>query len=140
MHEVAMALSVIRIAKKVGRESHLEQIRKIVIRKGALSGILEEAFLFAFESLKDERLEEEKTDNIEANEIECTFPKQDVPKLKLLKEAQIEFINLENSTECLACHRHFKLERYKKACPYCGGKDLYYPSAYDFFVESIEGE
>lgn len=115
MHEVAMALSVIQIVKETAEVNHLKQVSKIMIRRGALSGILEESFLFAFESLKNENS-------------------------RLLKTTQIEFTNLEADATCLICHQQFKLGRYKKACPYCGGKELYYPSAYDFFVESIEGE
>lgn len=115
MHEVTMALSVIQIAWETAKANHLKQIYKIIIRRGALSGILEDAFLFAFESLKDENSE-------------------------LLKMTEIEFNHLEADAVCLSCQQQFKLERYKKACPYCGGKELHYSSVYDFFVESIEGE
>ncbi len=115
MHEVAMALSVIQMVKEVAEVNHLKQVSKIMIKRGVLSGILEESFLFAFECLKNE-------------------------SSGLLKMTQIEFTHLEVDVVCLVCRQQFKLDRYKKVCPYCGGKELYYPSAYDFFVESIEGE
>lgn len=118
MHEVAMALSVIRIVTKAGRENHFRQIRKIVVRRGEYSGILEEAFLFAFDHLKGLKSEE----------------------APLLSNAKIEFVNAQAVAECMTCHKQFELERYKKTCPYCQGKKLLYSCNYDFYVESIEGE
>lgn len=111
-----MALRVIQIAKEAGKEHNLTKIHKVTIRKGEFSGILEEAFVFAFDSLK-------------ANGPEV-----------LLKAAEVKFTNVETVAECMTCGERFSLERQKKLCPYCKGHMLSYPFAYDFFVESIEGE
>lgn len=117
MHELTIALSVIRIVEEVGHANDLKHIHKIIIRKGELSGILEDAFLFAFESLRDSALEKD-----------------------YLEGTKIEFVSVQAIGECMNCHSKFKLDRYEKRCPYCKGEDIYYDSDYDFFVESIEGE
>lgn len=118
MHEVAMALSVIHIVEQAAKENHLTKIQKISIRKGEFCGILEDAFSFAFDNLKGGQ--------------SGSNP--------LLKDARLEFIMAESIAECMNCHARFELQRYKKVCPFCGGVMLSYPEAYDFFVESIEGE
>ena len=118
MHEVAMALSVVQIAKQVARENHLTHIHKIVVRKGELCDILEDAFLFAFESLKSDSLQGDYD----------------------LKDTKIEIKKVEATAKCKVCHKAFKLNRYKKKCPYCKAEEIDYWAMYDFFVENIEGE
>lgn len=115
MHELSIALSVIRIVEKVACANNLKHIHKIIIRKGELSGVLEDSFLFAFESLGG------------YTEVD-------------LKDTKIEFVSVQAIGECMKCHSKFKLNLYNKRCPYCKDENIYYHSVYDFVVESIEGE
>ncbi len=95
MHEVSIALNLLDIVTEECRKQGFHSIDSINLRIGRASGIMPEALLFAFETVKAESIAEAAKQNIE--------------------EAPV-------SGKCASCLNAFSVaEDYVLACPLCGG-------------------
>ncbi|WP_018110616.1 hydrogenase maturation nickel metallochaperone HypA [Thermus igniterrae] len=51
MHEVGLAQELVRLAEEAARQHGASRVRRLGLRLGALSGVVEEALRFAFEAV-----------------------------------------------------------------------------------------
>jgi hydrogenase nickel incorporation protein HypA/HybF len=93
MHEFGLAESTLNIAMERARAQGAEHIHAISLRIGALAGVVEEAFTFAFECLADGTIAQGAKLSIEHVPISCY---------------------------CSACAREFETRSFSYRCPDCG--------------------
>jgi hydrogenase nickel incorporation protein HypA/HybF len=95
MHEVAIAESLLNVAIDNCTKSGHARITGIQVLIGKASGVMPEALLFAFDSMKPDTI---------------------------AQDAVLEIIEVPLGGHCSSCRRDFEVEeRYVLACPHCGG-------------------
>lgn len=58
MHEVGLAQELVRLAEEAARQHGASRVRRLGLRLGALSGVVEEALRFAFLAVREGTLAE----------------------------------------------------------------------------------
>ena len=97
MHELSIAQSIIETVLREKQEKHLPEVKSIVLRIGALSGVVPEALQFGYDALII-----------------------DTPLAQT--ELKIEHIPVQG--QCKQCGREFEVQDFFFACPHCGSGDL----------------
>lgn len=93
MHELAIAESILTSVEQEIERRQLPAVQKIVVRVGALSGVVPEALQFSFEAIR--------TDTA-------------------LAETRLEIEWVDVHGFCRSCGREFDVEDLLFACPICG--------------------
>ncbi|MCC6730403.1 MAG: hydrogenase maturation nickel metallochaperone HypA [Chthonomonadales bacterium] len=93
MHEISLMASLLETAERSAREAGAERICSLRVRVGALSGVVAEAFEFAFQALRDRTM---------------------------AREAVIEIEHVAARCRCGGCGGEFEPASPIYACPRCG--------------------
>ena len=116
MHELAIAESIVDIVIKAKVDQHLDGIRAVGVRIGALTDVVPEALEFGFEAIiKDTDLEG------------CDLKIERIPP----------------RGDCLTCERQIEVEDFIFICPHCGSRDLNITQGQELeiaFIEVDDGE
>ncbi len=113
MHEMAIAQSVLDIAKQEGYRHGLRRISMIRLQVGALAAVVPDSLKFCFEMLS--------RDTIAAGAV-----------------LQIESVPVV--ARCSACRELFEVENHVFLCPQCDEPALELVSGRELSLTSIEGE
>jgi hydrogenase nickel incorporation protein HypA/HybF len=110
MHELSIVMSIIDIATKQMENAHATAIEEIELEIGALSGIEENSFEFAW--------------------------KQAIRNTPLQNAARI-IHKPEGVATCLDCMIDFSIQQLYDACPVCGGHFLNIKKGKELKVKSL---
>lgn len=113
MHELSLAIEIITIVQDEMSKRHLNEVKAVGIRLGALSGVDPEALTFGFET--------------------ATI---DTPQsgAKLI----IERIPVQG--RCRSCKKDFQVEEFIFMCPYCCSTDMEITQGEELDVAYLVGE
>ena len=92
MHELGIAESVLNAALEAARKNGAAKVEVVRLRVGALSGVVEEALTFAFESLAEDTPAQGAQLLVEAVPVTCY---------------------------CVPCAQEFEAPRFSYRCPVC---------------------
>jgi hydrogenase nickel incorporation protein HypA/HybF len=93
MHEVSIALSLLDIVEKKCREEGYQRVESVSVRVGKASGVLPEAFSFAWEAVK---------------------------KDTIARDSRLTLNLIPVGGTCVACGAHFETENtFLTECPFC---------------------
>ncbi len=93
MHELSLMQDTLILATQQARQAGGQRIHRVMMRVGALSGVVSEALVFAFDVLK--------TDSIAAD---ATLEIEPVPVVCYCAECGQEFTPPDLICECPRCH------------------------------------
>ncbi|NLI29214.1 MAG: hydrogenase maturation nickel metallochaperone HypA [Nitrospiraceae bacterium] len=114
MHEVAIAESLLNVAIDNCTKSGHARITGIQVLIGKASGVMPEALLFAFDSMKPDTI---------------------------AQDAVLEIIEVPLGGHCSSCRRDFEVEeRYVLACPHCGGVQYSLVKGRELSISEMEVE
>jgi hydrogenase nickel incorporation protein HypA/HybF len=111
MHEIGLVQSTLELAHKAARESGATRIHVLRLRVGALTGVVPEAFEFAFEALRRGTLAEQATLEIEtiparsfcsvcrsefaSDDLIYSCPRCATPSAELRSGLELELVSME---------------------------------------------
>jgi hydrogenase nickel incorporation protein HypA/HybF len=110
MHELTIAQNILEIAEETLAKSEFSRVVKVVIDLGELSGVDEQALLFA---------------------LECLTPKT------VLENAGIEVNRIEARMKCRECFLEFRPSEIFDICPHCGSPAPDIVSGKELSVKSL---
>lgn len=113
MHEVSIMENAMKIVREKAKENDLNNISKITIKIGKLSGVLPEALEFAF---------------------------QVISKGTIAQGAELLIEKVDASAMCDVCGITFEIDHFNKLCPNCNKFSTNILSGYELYVNTIEGE
>ncbi len=111
MHELSIALGIVKIAEQEARKAGVRQVKKITLDIGHLAGVEFEALDFAWPlAVKD----------------------------TVLEGAERVINKIAGQARCLECDKHYALHHLYDGCPYCGSyfKDIM--KGKELLVRSLE--
>ena len=112
MHEVSIALSLLKIAEQHCKSNGYKGIESIAVKIGKASGVMPDALLFAFDAVKHGTLAERALLTIE-----------EIPV----------------SGYCHGCKSYFYIdERFVLCCPKCGGTTFSLESGRELDITELE--
>ena len=112
MHEVSIALSLLDIVEKKCREAGYHSIDSVRVRVGKASGVLPEAFAFAFEAAK---------------------------KDTIARNAKFFIDVIPLGGFCSGCGRDFEMETtYILECPFCASASFKIQKGYELEVVDLD--
>jgi len=97
MHELSIANSIVETVLREMQKKQLPEIKSIVLRIGALSGVVPDALQFGYDALVI-----------------------DTP----LAQTQLKIELIPVQGKCNHCQRRFEVQDFVFACPHCGSGDL----------------
>ncbi len=110
MHEVSIALSILKIAEDELAKNPGRAISRIHLQIGVLSGVVADSLLFA--------LEVSQSDGV-------------------LKHAEIVLDPIKALAQCPECNHEFEVEDYFGVCPQCENSRYDIISGRDLIIKSI---
>ncbi|HMK43273.1 MAG TPA: hydrogenase maturation nickel metallochaperone HypA [Dissulfurispiraceae bacterium] len=114
MHEVSIAQSLLDVAVENCRTNGFSTIKHVRVLIGKASGVMPEALLFAFDSLKEDTI---------------------------ARKADLEIVEVPLRGECRECGKSFETEeRYVLSCPHCGSVEYTLSSGRELTVADLEVE
>ncbi|AWI04990.1 hydrogenase maturation nickel metallochaperone HypA [Clostridium drakei] len=113
LHEISIMESTIDIVLKKAEECNFKIIRKVTLKIGELSGVMDEALNFAFSELKN---------------------------YSILKDAELCIDKIKARAYCKNCDINYDIDHFNKLCPICGGFSSKIITGYELYLYSIEGE
>lgn len=114
MHEVSIAESLLDVAVDNCRQSGHTRINSIQVLIGKASGVMPEALLFAFDSMKEDTI---------------------------ARDATLDIVEVPLRGHCNVCGKDFEVEdRYVLACPNCGGLQYTVSSGRELKIAEMEVE
>ncbi len=114
MHEVSIAESLLDVAVDNCRQSGYAKITGIQVLIGKASGVMPEALLFAFDSMKEDTI---------------------------ARDAALMIVEVPLRGHCNDCGKDFEVEdRYVLACPHCGGLQYTVSSGRELTIAEMEVE
>lgn len=111
MHELSVTQSILNIALQSAHKAGAKRVNKIKIAVGEMTGYVPQYVQEYF--------------NI-------------VSRDTIAEKAELEFIKVPASAECLDCGRETKLAGFKFVCEHCGSQNLKLIHGREFLVESID--
>ena len=112
MHELTLALSALDIINDTAKEHHLETVDQVIIEKGMLSGVLDDAFVSAFAIIS---------------------------KGTCAEHASLKIMLAPAMAWCKRCNQEFAMTHFDKICPTCDSTEDVEFNPSQFYVKSIEG-
>ncbi|WP_010233939.1 hydrogenase maturation nickel metallochaperone HypA [Clostridium arbusti] len=113
MHEVSIMQNSIKIVLEKAKENNLNNISKITIKIGELSGVMSDSLIFAFNSLS---------------------------KGTIAEGAKFLIEKVDATAMCDDCGITFEIDHFNKLCPNCNKFSTNILSGYELYVNTIEGE
>lgn len=113
MHELAIAQSIVSTVEREIERRNLSSVQKIVVRIGALSGILADALAFSFEAIT-----------------------LDTP----LQNTKLEIENVPVHGKCRTCGHEFNVEDLVFACPRCDSAQIEVTKGLELDIAYLEVE
>lgn len=113
MHEVSIMESTLKIVEDVAVVNNLKKVISITLMIGELSCVMEEALLFAFNSMSKDTVAE---------------------------NAAIKIESVKATASCEECNIVFDINHYNKLCPNCSCFCSSILTGNELYVKSIEGE
>lgn len=115
MHEASIAYSLLEMLEETARKERADKVVKAVVKVGALSGVVVDSLIFAFEAMKD------------------TFPSTTHAEL-VVEEVPLSY-------RCLECQLEFtRDDPFFPSCPSCGGVLLEQIGGEELDLERVEME
>jgi hydrogenase nickel incorporation protein HypA/HybF len=111
MHEASIALNILERAEEIAIKHSASKINSISVVVGALSGIVPESLLFAFDAIKLHTLAEN-----------CT----------------LEIIKVPIKINCYDCKKELALNDIFLACPLCGSINIEVLEGRELMIKEIE--
>ncbi|WP_242861014.1 hydrogenase maturation nickel metallochaperone HypA [Clostridium scatologenes] len=105
--------STIDIVLKKAEECNFKTIRKVTLKIGELSGVMDEALNFAFNELKN---------------------------YSMLRDAELCIDKVKAMAYCEECKENYPIDHFNKLCPRCGSFSSQIVNGYELYLYSIEGE
>ena len=112
MHELGIVFHIIKSVEEVGKENNVDDITKVTLEIGEVSGILEDY-------LQD-----------------CW--KWAVAKPALLKKAELFVETIPAVTFCEDCEKSYGTVEHGRLCPYCGSEHTYLLTGNEVNIKEIE--
>ena len=97
MHELGICDALLKMVRNIAAEESLEEITRITVEVGSLSGVVPAYMSDCWEAV---------TDGTELAEVEFVVEE------------------LEGTARCLDCGEEFPADCYRLRCPSCGGEKL----------------
>jgi hydrogenase nickel incorporation protein HypA/HybF len=94
MHEISIAQNALELAIQTAQSSGATRIHQLQLRVGAMSGVVPEALLFAFEVVRRGTMADAASLKVET-----------VPVTRWCPDCQVEFSSLDPVQECPKCHQ-----------------------------------
>ena len=116
MHEGAIAQSVVEVLRDIKDQNGLLSITSTTIKIGAISGVMVDALVFAFEALKNEE--------------------------EFIKNTKLNIINVNVKAKCAICGKLYKFDNPDNIvliCPVCG-MPLSIINGKELEIIDVEGE
>ncbi|WPC44452.1 hydrogenase maturation nickel metallochaperone HypA [Clostridium sp. JS66] len=113
LHEISIMESTIDIVLKKAGECNFKTIRKVTLKIGELSGVMDEALNFAFNELKN---------------------------YSMLRDAELCIDKIKAKAYCKNCDINYDIDHFNKFCPICAEFPAKIVSGYELYLYSIEGE
>ena len=113
MHEMTIALEIIKTVEIEKLERDMKTVNEIGLKIGALSSIDPESLRFCFEASRQDT---------------CLAD----------TSLKIEFIPIE--IKCLSCNRDSKIEKFAFVCPKCGSNEIEIIKGNEMHISYIIGE
>lgn len=92
MHELSIALGILKIAEQEAAKAKASKVESIELEIGTLAGVELDALEFVWSSATKETI---------------------------LEHSKMEIITIEAQAQCVDCDTVFKVENYYDACPTC---------------------
>ena len=113
MHELTITQNMVDIAVEQAEAAGANQIKRINLVVGQMSGIVEESVQFYFGFINKDTIAEGAT---------------------------LNFKTIPTTAKCLNCGTQFELPEYDWVCPSCHSTKMEIVSGKELFIESIEVE
>jgi hydrogenase nickel incorporation protein HypA/HybF len=113
MHELAIATEIISIAEREMVARHLNRLKTIGVRIGALSGVNSEALSFGFEAATAETS---------------------------LADTKLEIEQLPIKGYCPSCKKEISFDDLIRICPLCGSTEIEITQGEELDITFLEGE
>lgn len=111
MHELSIALGIVKIAEDETSKAKAKQVTKIELEIGTLSGIELDALNFVWESAVEN---------------------------SVLEKAEKKIIVIEGKGKCIDCDTEFEMENIYDCCPKCGSNFKGILKGKELKVKSLE--
>jgi hydrogenase nickel incorporation protein HypA/HybF len=111
MHELSIAQSILDIVSRQVESDKLPAVKKIVVRVGALSGVMPDALQFSFEAI--------------------------IPDTALASSV-LEIEQLAIQGKCLECEKQFDVKDFFFACPDCHSTRIEVVRGYELDIAYVE--
>jgi hydrogenase nickel incorporation protein HypA/HybF len=113
MHELSIASSILSTVESESRRLGLGRVHAVVVRVGALSGVVPDALQFSFEAIR----------------IDTPFA-----------ETRLEIEWREVRARCADCDREFEVKDLRFACPGCESTSIEVTSGNELEIAHLEVE
>ncbi|OGC02045.1 hydrogenase maturation nickel metallochaperone HypA [candidate division KSB1 bacterium RBG_16_48_16] len=111
MHELSIAQSILDTVIREVESHKLPQVKKIVVRVGALSGVMPDALQFSFEAI--------------------------IPDTALAAST-LEIEQLDVQGKCQQCEKQFDVENFSFTCPDCHSTKIEVVRGYELDIAYVE--
>lgn len=112
MHELGVVFRIIDDLKAVGKENGVDEISKVVIQLGEVSGVVSDYLTDCWQWARGRE--------------------------KIVNNCEMVIETIPAVTFCEECSNTYETVRYAKVCPYCKSKNTYLVSGNEFNIKEIE--
>lgn len=112
MHEISVLTKAVDLAEDVAKENHIENIKKITLEVGELTGYLPIFFEKYFPIVIENR--------------------------SVFKDTKLEIRVVKGQALCNECHAFYNVMKNEGKCPNCQSREKTIISGQDFVVKNIE--
>ena len=110
MHEMTLAINIVKIACKTANQNGADKINSIEVEVGKLAGVLEDSLAFCFEAARNN---------------------------SIAKDAQLKILTIPGKAHCIACDDSFDTDTFFTLCPECDGIAIDIIQGKDLRIKSI---
>jgi len=112
MHELGIVFYVVEQVEKVAKENNSKKVLGVTLELGEVSGVIPSYFLDLWNWT--------------------------IKKHELLKECQIELVNLKAISYCEDCKKTYETVKHGKTCPNCGSDKTYLVTGNQINLKNIK--
>ena len=112
MHELGIVFYVVEQVEKVAQDNNAKEVLGVTLELGEVSSVIPSYFLELWDWT--------------------------IKKHELLKNCQIELVNLKAISYCEDCKKTYETIAHGKTCPYCGGDKTYLVTGNQINLKNIK--
>ncbi len=114
MHEMGIVIHLAKTLDELAEEHHITKIGSVTLSVGAVSGIVNDLFIDAWEYFKK--------------------------KHPILSDSELRMEVIPAVTHCDGCGEDYETVAHGKICPHCGSKETWLIQGNECIIKEIEAE